>query len=517
MTPCRLPFVVATATLFLSPTILAQEREQPDISSQDIVDVVEDELAMFPAVDVNKIDVRCKDGVVTLSGDVDSLIERRYARRLAETVRGVERVEDRIEVKPYWGLMDWEIRNHVEDGLLQDPVTESFETDVEVAAGFVTLSGSADSYAEKQAAARVARGIRGVVGVENSIEVDPALDRPDIEISREIEQRLTWDVLVDDGLIEVDVTDGKVLLSGIVGSAAEKSRATSDAWVTGVRAVENGRLAVSAWAEDERMGKNRETLSDDAVEAAVSRNLRYDSLTDSNDIDVSVEHYVATLRGKVDSLRAKRSAEDAALDTFGVAHVDNRLKVRAPDRGLADPDTRAERDIAAAFLRDPYLERFEVDIDVIGGTAYLRGTVDGYFEKSRAETIASSIFDVTEVKNRLDVEDSSVLVYDPFLFDPYLQHRSWYDYEPKTTESSDPDIADEIEDEIWWSPFVDSEQVDVTVRAGTAILRGEVDSQSERHAATENAFEGGATWVRNLLEVKGGPEEDSGSSDSDEQ
>jgi osmotically-inducible protein OsmY len=54
---------------------------------------------------------------------------------------------------------------------------------------------------------------------------------------------------------------------------------------------------------------------------------------------------------------------------------------------------------------------------------------------------------------------------------------------------------------MWWSPFVDADDVTIRVSDGVATLTGEVDSWSELRAATENAFEGGARWVRNDLEV----------------
>ena len=49
---------------------------------------------------------------------------------------------------------------------------------------------------------------------------------------------------------------------------------------------------------------------------------------------------------------------------------------------------------------------------------------------------------------------------------------------------------------------MDGGDIDVSVKTGVATLEGTVDSISERQAATENAYEGGATWVENELEVE---------------
>jgi osmotically-inducible protein OsmY len=54
---------------------------------------------------------------------------------------------------------------------------------------------------------------------------------------------------------------------------------------------------------------------------------------------------------------------------------------------------------------------------------------------------------------------------------------------------------------MFWSPFVDANQVRVKVDAGIATLEGKVDDYAEMHAAVENAFEGGATRVDNRLRV----------------
>ena len=90
---------------------------------------------------------------------------------------------------------------------------------------------------------------------------------------------------------------------------------------------------------------------------------------------------------------------------------------------------------------------------------------------------------------------------------PYVSPWTWngydlYDYTPSHTLRADAEIKQDIEDQIFWSPFVDSDTVEVSVDDGEAQLTGTVDSWSERAAATENAFEGGAMWVDNDLIVQ---------------
>jgi osmotically-inducible protein OsmY len=67
----------------------------------------------------------------------------------------------------------------------------------------------------------------------------------------------------------------------------------------------------------------------------------------------------------------------------------------------------------------------------------------------------------------------------------------------------DEDIEEDIESELWWSPFVSSEEITVSVQDGVATLTGTVDSWRERRIATEKAYAGGAKSVRNHLRLRG--------------
>jgi len=62
------------------------------------------------------------------------------------------------------------------------------------------------------------------------------------------------------------------------------------------------------------------------------------------------------------------------------------------------------------------------------------------------------------------------------------------------------------EDEFFWSPFVDGDDITVQMEDGVAELTGTVDTWSEREAAEENARQGGAVIVDNDLLVLYGPE-----------
>jgi hypothetical protein len=75
------------------------------------------------------------------------------------------------------------------------------------------------------------------------------------------------------------------------------------------------------------------------------------------------------------------------------------------------------------------------------------------------------------------------------------------EYEHPWVWKPDRQIHQDIKDQLWWSPFVDKNDVTVTVTNGIVTLTGTVDTMSERQSAEHNAFEGGAKEVVNNLQV----------------
>lgn len=69
--------------------------------------------------------------------------------------------------------------------------------------------------------------------------------------------------------------------------------------------------------------------------------------------------------------------------------------------------------------------------------------------------------------------------------------------------ASDQMTEQRIESELWWSPFVDSDEIRVSVEAGAATLTGQVDDWFEASAAVKNAWDGGAFSVESRLTIKG--------------
>jgi osmotically-inducible protein OsmY len=476
------------------------------LTSEEISAAVSDELLADTGVSGYQVNVDTENGIVTLSGRANNILAKQRAARIAESVKGVRSVVNNITLPPQ-GRSDGEIAEDVVEALAADPATESWEINIDVNDGRVTLSGDVDSWQQKQLAARVAKGVRGVSGARNNLDVDYATYRNAAEIETEIEAALRWDTLIDHALVDVEVSGDEVILSGTVGSAAEKTRAITKAYVRGVRNVDATGLDVESWARDQRFRKDKYVEKpDQKIAAAIEDALVYHPRVSSFNIGVDVDAGVATLTGTVDNVKAKRAAGQTARHTVGVWRVKNKINVRSPEQ---PSDPMLENRVENALERDPYVNRYEIDVDVVNGQAYLTGDVDSVFERAQADDAAAEVEGVVHVNNNLDVDaDPDPLIYDPYVDeDWYTYDFDWYTYPDNTvTAESDWEIQEEINDELFWSPFVDSDEVTVTVDNGVATLTGTVDTWDEFSAATENAYEGGAIAVDNDLFVQYGPE-----------
>jgi len=344
--------------------------------------------------------------------------------------------------------------------------------------------------------------VKGVIAVHNDIEVKETENRSDPAILADVEQAFEWDVLVDDGLIDVGVKDGTVILTGTVGSAAEKNKAIVDAWVSGMKSVDAKGLEVERWARDADLRGDKYVVKSDVdIRKAVERALFHDPRVSAAGVDIEVRAGLVTLRGAVDSLEAKRAAAGDAENTVGVLRVRNRLKIK-PTAEITDREMGDK--IRKMVIRDTWLSAFEIDVKVIDNIAYLDGSVNTYFEKARADTLASSVRGVRDVVNNLNVYHKySSYSFDPYVDDWDIRDYDWYDFQPRIYSSKlDREIEADIRDEFFWSPFVDGDNITVSVGNSIATLTGTVDTKSDRSMAEANAYEGGASQVINNLEVR---------------
>jgi osmotically-inducible protein OsmY len=412
------------------------------------------------------------------------------AERRASIVRGVRSVINRIDVRTESRAPE-ELAAAVNAALESDPATHAYEVQVSAAAdGKITLTGAVDSHAERDLVENAAMTVAGVTGIDDQLRIEPV---PAIAISAELGPQiaalLQWDARVDESLIRVRVLDGaRVMLSGTVGSLAEKQLAERLAWLPGVQSVDASHLEVEPWARDPDQQLGEQPLPPRMdVREALTRALELDPRVRSAPIEVAVDGSTVLLRGTVDNLLSKRAAERDALNTTGVESVRNHLRVR----GAAQSDNAIriaiERQLAQAGLDDGGIE-----VSVRDAEVRLVGDVGSTADYRNAERVASIAPGVEDLRNDLTVRGAKPMTSSVGFYPNMLEARG-------VPTASDRKIYDDLRTELFWSPFVDADQVTVEVDDGVVTLTGDVDSVREKRAAADNAYQAGAVIVRNEL------------------
>ncbi|CFQ78596.1 molecular chaperone OsmY [Yersinia pseudotuberculosis] len=125
------------------------------------------------------ISVETSNGVVTLSGFLNSQAEIETAVEIAGNVEGVKSVSDKLHVKDqksqsvseYAG--DAATTSSVKAKLLADGIVPSRKIKVETTDGVVQLSGDVENKAQSERAESIAKAVNGVKSVKNDLNIKP--------------------------------------------------------------------------------------------------------------------------------------------------------------------------------------------------------------------------------------------------------------------------------------------------------------------------------------------------------
>jgi len=201
---------------------------------------VQDAIKWEPLLNAAEIGVTAKDGVVTLTGTVDTYIKKSEAEDAAKKVAGVKAVVEEIQIKSgnFGKKNDGEIATEVLNALKLSWQIPNDKIQVKVEAGWVTLEGELSWNYQKEIAKRIATNLVDVKWVTNNITIRS--ERVAKVEKEDVENALNRNWSLEDKHILVSVSENKVILNGTVNSWYQKDEASRIAWqAPGIISVDN--------------------------------------------------------------------------------------------------------------------------------------------------------------------------------------------------------------------------------------------------------------------------------------
>jgi osmotically-inducible protein OsmY len=210
-------------------------------TNEELQKDVQNALKWEPLLHAAEIGVSVKDGVVTLTGSVDSYAKKSEAENATKNIMGVKVVVENIEVKfnsSYAKKDDNDVATEILNAYKWNMEVPNDKIKVKVEKGFVTLDGEVTWNFQKNAAKDAVSKLMGVTGVSNNITIKS--ESHDAVEKENIENAIKRNWSLSDEDVNVKVSNHKVTLTGTVGSWYQKDEAARIAWsAPGVWTVDN--------------------------------------------------------------------------------------------------------------------------------------------------------------------------------------------------------------------------------------------------------------------------------------
>jgi osmotically-inducible protein OsmY len=218
---------------------------------------------------------------------------------------------------------------------------------------------------------------------------------------------------------------------------------------------------------------------DEEIKKDIVDTLYWDGRVDASDVTVEVNEGKVVLKGHIPSLLARTAAEEDAISIPGVIEINNQISVRYPKTIPLPSDEEIAVRVRDSLRLNPIIQGTDIEVEVRGGIATLRGTVDAFWKKGYANDVAANERGVLFIQNHLAVVPTQKL--------------------------SDQAIARDIESALERNTLVDADAVNIQVENGNVFLGGSLPNWTARRAA-ENAalYTPGVINVDNRIEIMPG-------------